>query len=146
MNSDLSQQNFPDPSSASAVFSSDPAGVKEIPGSPYYADGVEVGYTAPAKWWNWLWNHISAWLKDSKADKESMRAEALNVLSEASITPSSTDEHQLSKGINGIAYDTAERYDMAEVTEVIDSVTVTHKVNQPYVVGHTLYVPDTELL
>jgi hypothetical protein len=75
-----------------------------------------------------------------------MRAEALNVLSEASITPSSTDEHQLSKGINSIAYDTAERYDMAEVTEVIDGVTVTHKVNQPYVVGHTLYVPNTELL
>ena len=111
-----------------------------------YTQGVRVGRTIPAKWWNWLWNHISAWLKDSKADKESMRAEALNVLSEASITPSNTEEHQLSKGINSIAYDTAERYDTAEVTEVIDGITVTHKVNQPYVVGHTLYVPNTELL
>ncbi len=146
MNSSLSQQNFPDPSSASAVFSSDPAGVKEIPGSPYYADGVDVGYTAPAKWWNWLWNHISAWLKDSKADKTNMQSEMLNVLSEASITPSSTEEHQLSKAIDKVCYDTTEDYDEEEITEEIDGVMVTHKVNQPYVVGYTLHIPDTELL
>ena len=146
MNSSLSQQNFPDPSSASAVFSSDPAGVKEIPGSPYYTDGVDVGYTAPAKWWNWLWNHITAWLKDSKADKANMQSEMLNVLLVASIAPSASEEHQLSEGVDSIAYDTTERYDAAEVTEVIGGELVTHKVNQPYVVGYTLYIPDTELL
>ena len=32
------------------IFASDPTGDKEIPGSPYYTDGVDVGYTAPALW------------------------------------------------------------------------------------------------
>ena len=146
MNTSLAQQNFPDPSSDPAVFSSDSAGVKEKPGNPYYGEGVRVSYTAPAKWWNWLWNHISAWLRDSKTDKESIRAEMLNVLSDATITPSDSDEHQLSKGIDSVTYDTIEDYDNEEITEEIDGVMVTHKVNQPYVVGYTLYIPETELL
>lgn len=146
MNNTLEQQNFPNPSSDPAVFASDPSSVVEKPGNPYYADGVEVRYTAPAKWWNWLWNHISAWLSDSKADKTSMNTELLNVLSSASIAPSDTDTHQLSKGIDKVAYNRCGAYDDEEVTEEIDGVMVTHKVNQPYVVGYTLYIPDTELL
>ena len=33
--------------------------VSVIPPSPYYANGVEVGYTAPAKWWNGLFNMLT---------------------------------------------------------------------------------------
>lgn len=139
MNSSISQEDI-------AVFSSDPLGVKERPASPYYEDGVEVGYTAPAKWWNWLWNHITAFLTDSKADRTSMHTEMANALTAASITPSASDTHQLSKAVDAIAYNTTEDYDTEEVTEEIDGVTVTHKKNQPYVVGHTVYYPDTELL
>lgn len=121
-----------------AVYSSDPAGVKEIPGSPYYADGVDVGYTAPAKWWNWLWNKITGLLTAHKADRLSVNAEMSSTLSAASITPDSADTRQLSKAINSIAYNTCVAYDNAEENG--------HKVNKPYVVGYTLYIPDTELL
>jgi hypothetical protein len=128
------------------IFSSDPSGVKERPGNPYYQDGVDVGYTAPAKWWNWLWNKITSILTAHKADWNSMTSEMANTLSAASITPDSSDAHQLSKAVNQIAYNTCDDYDNEEVTETIGGVEVTHKVNQPYVVGHTLYIPDTELL
>ena len=138
MNSSLEQQNFPNPSSAPATFASDPAAVIDKPGNLYYADGVDVNYTAPAKWWNWLWNHISAWLASSKTDRTSMTTEMQNVLSAASITPSSSDDHQLSKAIDVVCYDTCEAYDNAEEDG--------HKINQPYVIGYTLYIPDTELL
>ena len=129
-----------------AIFSSDPAGVKERPGSSNYQNGVDVGYTAPAKWWNWLWNKITSILTAHKADWNSMTSEMANTLSAASITPDSSDTHQLSKAVNQIAYDTCDDYDNEEVTETIGGVEVTHKKNQPYVVGHTLYIPDTELL
>ena len=129
-----------------AIFSSDPAGVKERPGSSNYQNGVDVGYTAPAKWWNWLWNKITSILTAHKADWNSMTSEMTNTLSAASITPDSSDTHQLSKAVNQIAYDTCDDYDNEEVTETIGGVEVTHKKNQPYVVGHTLYIPDTELL
>lgn len=146
MNASLEQQNFPNPSSNPEVFSSDPAGVKERPDGTNYANGVDVGYTAPAKWWNWFWNHLTAWLRDSKADKEAMRAELLNTLTAGDITPDDADNSQLSQAIDNIAYNVAEDYDNEEITEEIDGVMVMHRKNQPYVVGHTLYIPDTELL
>lgn len=129
-----------------AIFSSDPSGVKEQPGSPYYADGVEVGYTAPGKWWNWLWNKITSWFTNSKADRTSMLAELTNVLSQEQITPSASDTHQLSVAIDVATKKYCSTYNAEEVTETIGGVSVTHKVNQPYVVGNTLYLPDTELL
>lgn len=128
------------------TFSSDPAGTKEQPGSPYYADGVDVGYTAPAKWWNWLWNTITTFFIGSKADRQDILTELKNVLSAASIVPDGTSTNQLSKAVDTVCYNTIESYDEEEITEVIDGVTVTHKVNQPYVVKNTLYLPDTELL
>ena len=129
-----------------SIFSSDPAGVKEQPGSPYYADGVEVGYTAPAKWWNWLWNTITTFFTGSKADRQNILTELKNVLSAATIVPSSNDNYQLSKAVSKVCYNTIQAYDEEEVTETIGGVSVTHKVNQPYVAGNTLYLPDTELL
>lgn len=129
-----------------SIFSSDPAGVKEQPGSPYYAEGVEVGYTAPAKWWNWLWNAITTFFTGSKADRQNILTELKSVLSAASIVPDGASTNQLSKAVDKVCYDTIEDYDEEEVTETIGGVSVTHKANQPYVVGNTLYLPDTELL
>lgn len=129
-----------------AIFSSDPAGVKERPGSSNYQNGVDVGYTAPAKWWNWLWNTITSFFTAHKADWNSITAEMANTLSDASVTPDATDEHQLTKAINQISYGVSEDYDNEEITETIGGVEVTHKKNQPYVVGFTLYIPETELL
>lgn len=142
----LEQENFPNPSSASQTFAFDPQAVIEKPGTSRYLSGVDVGYTAPAKWWNWLWNHISAWLSDSKADRAAMAEETNNVLTAASILPKHNYERQLSQSISINCYADYTDYDNEEVTEEIGGVEVTHKVNQPYVVGHTLYIPDTELL
>ena len=128
------------------VFSTDPTGVKEKPDGTHYTDGVDIGYTAPAKWWNWFWNHITSWFGASKTDKTAMLSEELNVLSEASILPNSAYPRQMSTSVNTIASEVCEEYDSKEVTEEIDGVMVTHKANQPYVIGHTLYIPDTELL
>lgn len=132
MNSTLEQQNFPDPSSAPSTFASDPTAAIEQPGSPYYANGVQVNYTAPGKWWNWLWNHISAWFAASKADRTAISTELTNVLSAASIVPSSADNHQLSQAVDKNAYNSCASYDTG--------------ANIPYVVGNTLYIPATELL
>ena len=146
MNSSIEQQNFPDSSSAPEVFASDPTATIERPENPHYTNGVDIGYTAPAKWWNWLWNHISAWFATSKTDKNSMHTELLNVLSAASITPDATKSNQLSKAVDTIGYSECVDYDNEMVTEEVGGVMVTHKANQPYVIGHTLYIPDTELL
>ena len=140
------QENFPNPSSAPATFASDPAAVIDKPGYPYYTNGVDVNYTAPAKWWNWLWNHISAWLSSSKADRTAMSEEMNNVLTAASILPNRNQTRQLSQAISMNCYTDYANYDTEEITEEIGGVEVTHKVNQPYVIGHTLYIPDTELL
>ena len=128
------------------VFSSNPAGVKERPANGYYANGVDVGYTAPAKWWNWLWNKITTFFAASKADRNALLAEMKNVLTEAGITPDATDNHQLSKAIDTVCYNQDLAYDNETVTEEIGGVMVTHPKNRPYVVGHTVYYPDTELL
>ncbi len=128
------------------IFSSDPLGVKEQPPNPYYQDGVEVGYTAPGKWWNWLWNKITSFLSASKADRVSMLSELKNVLTSASITPASAENGQLAEAVDTVCYNETGAYDNREVTEEIGGASVTHKINQPYVVGHTLYVPDTEML
>jgi hypothetical protein len=129
-----------------AIFSSDPSGVKERPGNSNYQNGVDVGYTAPAKWWNWLWNKITSILTSHKADWNSITTEMANTLSAASVTPDATDEHQLTKAVNQISYGVSEDYDNEEITETIGGVEVTHKKNQPYVVGFTVYIPTTELL
>ena len=141
----LEQQNFPDPTEPSAIFAENATDIDK-PASPYYAQGVQVNYTAPAKWWNWLWQHMTSWLLQSKNDRASMLSELINILTAAFITPSSTDNHQVSEGINTIAYNICDAYDKEEITEEIDGVMVTHKKNQPYVVGMTLYIPSTELL
>jgi len=142
----LTQQNFPNPNELPAIFSSDPAGVKERPANGYYNSGVDVGYTAPAKWWNWLWNYITTWLKDSHSDKNLMYTELMNTLSAGSVSAVATKHHQLSEAVDSIAYNTTEAYDNETVTEEIGGVMVTHAKNKPYVVGHTVYYPDTELL
>lgn len=120
------------------IFSSDPIGTKERPGNPYYQDGVDVGYTAPVKWWNWLWNKVTSTLTAHKTDWNDITSEMSNALSAASIIPASTDEQQLSKAVNHIAYRVCGDYDNAEEDG--------HKINQPYIEGYTLYIPDTELL
>lgn len=128
------------------IYSSDPAGVKERPANGYYANGVDVGYTAPAKWWNWLFNKLTNLLGLSFIDVHDINAELSNVLTEASVVPNVDDTHQLSEAINTVCYAQDMAYDDETVTEEIGGVMVAHPKNRPYVVGHTVYYPDTELL
>ena len=128
------------------IFSTNPTGVKEQPQGTNYTNGVEVGYTAPAKWWNWFWNKITSFLTHSKADRHSMLAEMQSVLSAASMTADPYKYSQLSEAVNNVVDSVIEDYDNETVTEEIGGVMVTHSKNKPYVVGHTVYYPDTELL
>jgi hypothetical protein len=126
---------------AIGIFASDEAAVKESPGTEY-DNGVKVQYTAPGKWWNWLWNKITGWFNASLSDKQSIVTEMSNVLSDAVITPDAADNHQLAKSVEVIAYRHARQHDEATITEG----GVTRPVNKPYVSGVTIVLPDTELL
>jgi hypothetical protein len=75
-----------------------------------------------------------------------MLAEMQGVLSAASMTADPYKYSQLSEAVNNVVDSVIEDYDNETVTEEIGGVMVMHKKNQPYVVGHTLYIPDTELL
>jgi len=128
------------------IYSSDPLGAKEQPPSPNYEDGVDVGYTAPAKWWNWLYNKLCVFFSGCLVDRTDMHVELVNVLTSDSVTPDSADTHQLSKSISSIGASRCTVYNNKTVTETVGGTQVTYKVNQPDVVGFTLRLPDTELL
>lgn len=122
------------------IFGSDPETLIEKPGDALYASGVEVQYTAPAKWWNWFWNTITSWLNHHKADYQSIITEETNLLTDAGLTPKASDYHQLQKSVKHVAERHAEIYDMA-LAEGGE-----HYANRPYVSGMTIVLPDTELL
>jgi hypothetical protein len=69
--------------------------VSVIPPSPYYANGVEVGYTAPAKWWNGLFNMLTNRAIQGKKDSTAIITEINNVLSASGITPAKATTNQL---------------------------------------------------
>lgn len=126
---------------AIGIFASDPAATKESPGTEYDY-GVKVQFTAPGKWWNWLWNKITAWFNASLADKQYLVTEVTNVLTDAEVTPDAENEHQLTESVQKIAYRYAQQHDEATVTVG----GVTRPVNRPYVSGGVIFLPDTELL
>lgn len=126
---------------AIGIFASDEAAVKESPGAEY-DNGVKVQYTAPGKWWNWLWNKITGWFNASLSDKQSIVTEMSNVLSDAVITPDAGNSHQLTESVKAIAYKHAQQHDEATTTEG----GVERPVNKPYVSGRVIVLPDTELL
>lgn len=141
MQNTVAQEEF-----TQGTFSSDPTVDKEQPGSPYYANGVDVGYTAPAKWWNWFWNKLTLFMNSSRSDRLNMLTEMKSVLTAASVVPDAAKDNQLLGAVKDVCTNRCGIYDNEEVTEEIDGVMVTHKANQPYVVGYKLYIPDTELL
>lgn len=144
MNTTLTQEDIPKqpPQTGSSVFADDPTASKGRPEAPYYQDGVEVRYTAPGNWWNWLWNLFTSWLKNHKADNNVLITEERNLLTAAGIVPDSSNAHQIGQSFHDIAEAYAESYDNATVTVG----GVEHPVNRPYVSGVTIMLPDTELL
>ena len=45
-----------------------------------YAEGVKVGWTLPAKWWNWLMNAFTKRFRETKATVDSMYEELSNLM------------------------------------------------------------------
>lgn len=69
---------------------------------PYGADytqGVRVGKTIPAKWWNWLFNAATKRIFQSKNDAQDMLTEMKNVVTDAGLTPDASDNTQLNQAI-----------------------------------------------
>lgn len=68
-----------------------------------YTQGVKVGKTIPAKWWNWLFNAVTKRLEQSKADAQNMLSELQNTVTDAGIELDSSDSTQLSQAIGAKA-------------------------------------------
>lgn len=67
------------------------------PAGTDYTEGVEVGKTVPAKWWNWLFNAASNLIHQAFSDFTALHKELINTLTDADITPDATDSSQLIK-------------------------------------------------
>lgn len=64
-----------------------------------YSQGVRVGKTIPAKWWNWLFNAATKRIVQSYNDANNMLTEMKNVVIDAGLTPSGADNTQLSQAV-----------------------------------------------
>lgn len=64
-----------------------------------YTQGVKVGKTIPAKWWNWLFNAVTKRLGQSKTDAQGILSELQNTVTDAGIELDSSDNTQLSQAV-----------------------------------------------
>jgi hypothetical protein len=68
-----------------------------------YSQGVRVGKTIPAKWWNWLFSAATKRIVQARADSQDMLDELKNVVSDAGLTPSGSDNTQLAQAVEAKA-------------------------------------------
>lgn len=92
MITELSQQTI-------AEYASDALTTQKPEGTDY-SQGVRVGRTIPAKWWNWLFNAVTKRLIQSNADAQDMLTEMQNTVTDAGLTLDGTDDTQLSQAID----------------------------------------------
>ena len=62
-----------------------------------YTQGVKVGRTIPAKWWNWLFNALTRCLNSVYTDSLRVFTEVKNTITLAGLTPSSSDNTQMAQ-------------------------------------------------
>lgn len=91
----LSQENV-DEYASNALTIDQPTGTD-------WTQGVKVGKTIPAKWWNWLFNAVTKRLGQAKADSQEMLTELKNTVTDAGITIDPTDNTQLSHAAQALA-------------------------------------------
>lgn len=82
-----------------AEYASDAQTIDEPLGTDY-SQGVRVGRTIPAKWWNWLFSAVTKRAGQSKSDAQNMLTELQNVVTDAGIPLDATDSTQLSQAID----------------------------------------------
>lgn len=111
------------------IYASDPQAVKLSPDQTNYSLGVKVNWTAPAKWWNWLWNRMTSIMHAHISDTEAIRSEMTSVLAEAGLTPADGTKRQLSNSMNAVMFDTYKELD-----------------NLPHVQDHKIYLPMDEII
>lgn len=92
-------------------YANDQLAVKERPGTDpatgddYYAQGVKPGFSAPAKWWNWLFNALTKRVGEERSDLTVLITELKNVLAAGGIAEQDidpTDNTQLLTAVNAI--------------------------------------------
>lgn len=64
-----------------------------------YTQGVRVGKTIPAKWWNWLFRSCTSRAGQSRSDAQNMLTELQNVVTDAGITLDEEDNTQLAQAV-----------------------------------------------
>ena len=79
-------------------YASDAQTIQEPTGADY-SRGVSVGRTIPAKWWNWLFSNATKRIVQSRNDADNMLTEMKNVVTDAGLTPSGSDNTQLKQAV-----------------------------------------------
>lgn len=65
-----------------------------------WTQGVQVGRTIPAKWWNWLFSAVTKRINQAKTDTNKILTELKNTVTGAGITIDPTDNTQLAQAVN----------------------------------------------
>lgn len=79
-------------------YASDAQTIQQPQGTDY-TQGVKAGRTIPAKWWNWLFSASTKRIVQSRNDANNMLTELKNVITDAGLTPSGSDNTQLTQAI-----------------------------------------------
>lgn len=79
-------------------YASDAQTIQEPTGLDF-TQGVHAGRTVPAKWWNWLFSAATKRIVQSRNDANNMLTELKNVVTDAGLTPSGSDNTQLTQAI-----------------------------------------------
>lgn len=77
-------------------------GVDPVTGDDYYAQGVKPGYSAPAKWWNWLFNALTKRVGEERDDLTVLINELKALLIEANIPVDATSNSQVLAAVQAI--------------------------------------------
>lgn len=90
-------------------YASEAQTIQQPQGSDY-VQGVRVGRTIPAKWWNWLFSAVTKRVTQSRSDADNMLTELKNVVTDAGITPDTADNTQLKEAIDIKAQEQLDKY------------------------------------
>lgn len=80
-------------------YASDAQTIQEPQGTDY-SQGVRVGKTIPAKWWNWLFSAVTKRITQAKTDSQNMLDELKNAVTDAGIALDGNDSTQLAQAVS----------------------------------------------
>lgn len=114
-------------------YASEAQTIQEPTGNDY-VQGVKVGKTIPAKWWNWLFRAATRRLGQVRVDAQNMLTELQNVVTDAGMTLDGSNDMQLVQATRGEADKQITNYvnnlkfgftcDWYETAVIIDDVSI----------------------